>query len=80
MDQWVRKVEEPPMTFDPWKERDTYKNSRKELLQTKWVASTSQHVYDKPPVFDMPLAYDHSMIERKIEKVRTLKIFLKSCL
>jgi hypothetical protein len=31
-------------------------------------------------VYDMPPAYDHSMTERTIEKVSTLKSFLKSCL
>jgi hypothetical protein len=56
------------------KERDTYKKARKELLETEWGASTSQ------PVYDMPPAYDHSMTERPVEKVSTLKSFLKSCL
>jgi hypothetical protein len=37
-------------------------------------------VYDKPFVYDMPPTYDHSITERIIEKVSTLKIFLKSCL
>jgi hypothetical protein len=31
-------------------------------------------------VYDMPPTYDHSMTERTIEKVSTLKSFLKSCL
>jgi hypothetical protein len=46
----------------------------------KWIASNSQLVYDRPHVFDMPPTYDHSMIERTIEEVSTLKSFLKSCL
>jgi hypothetical protein len=32
--QWVRKEVEPPPTFDPQRERDTYKKSRNELLET----------------------------------------------
>jgi hypothetical protein len=35
-------------------------------------------LYDRPPMYDMPPVYDHS--ERKVEKVSTLKSFLKSCL
>ena len=73
-DQWVRKEIESPPKFDPWKERDTYNKERKELLETKFVASTSKLVYDMPPT------YDHSMTERKVEKVTTLKSLLKSCL
>jgi hypothetical protein len=34
-------------------------------------------VYDKPPIYDMPPVYDH--LER-VEKVSTLRSFLKSCL
>jgi hypothetical protein len=37
-------------------------------------------MYDRPPVYDMPPTYDHSMTERPVEKVSTLKSFLKSCL
>jgi hypothetical protein len=59
IDQWVRKVAEPPLKFDPRKERDTYKKERKDLLEIEWVASTSQPMYDRPPVYDMPPSYDH---------------------
>jgi hypothetical protein len=31
-------------------------------------------------MYDMPPAYDHLIIERKVEKESTLKSFLKSCL
>jgi hypothetical protein len=31
-------------------------------------------------MYDMPLEYDHIDIERQVDKVITLKIFLKSCL
>jgi hypothetical protein len=37
-------------------------------------------VYDRPPVFDMPPTYDHLMTKRTVEKVSTLKSFLKSFL
>jgi hypothetical protein len=32
-DQWVRKAAEPPPTFDPRRERDTYKKARKETVR-----------------------------------------------
>jgi hypothetical protein len=35
-------------------------------------------LYDRPPVFDMPLVYDHS--EKQAGKVITLQSFLRSCL
>jgi len=62
------------LTFDPRRERDTYNKVRKELLKIEWVTSTLQ------PMYDMPLAYDHSITKRTIEKVSTLKSFLKSFL
>jgi len=77
---WVRKATKPPPTFDPRKERCTYKQARKELVETEWVASASQPMYDMPPMYYIPPAYDQSMIERIVEKVSTLKSFLKSCL
>jgi len=57
-----------------------YKQGRKELLETKWIASTlnAPLVYDRPPIYDMPPVYDHS--ERKFDKVITLRSFLRSCL
>jgi len=54
--------------------RDTYKQERKELLEIEWKASTM------PPMYEMPLAYDHLIKERLIEKESTLKSFLKSYL
>jgi hypothetical protein len=72
--QWVRKETKPPLTFDPCKERDAYKKSRKDLLETEWGASTSQ------PMYDMPPAYDHSITKRKFGKVSNLKSFLNTFL
>jgi hypothetical protein len=60
-DQWVKKATIHPLTFDPRRERDTNKKARKELLEVEWVASTLQPVCDRPPVYGMPPAYDHSM-------------------
>jgi hypothetical protein len=34
-DQWVKKVAESSLMFDPRKERDTYMKAKKELLDTK---------------------------------------------
>jgi hypothetical protein len=78
--QWVSKEAEPPPKFDLQKERDTYKQARKELLEIEWGASTSQPVYGMPPLYDMPPSYDHSMTGRTVEKVCTMKIFLQSFL
>jgi hypothetical protein len=78
--QWVRKAVEPLPLFDPRKEKETYQQARKELVGAEWIASTSSTppLYDRPSVYDMPPVYDHS--ERKVEKVSTLKDFLRSCL
>jgi hypothetical protein len=34
IEQWVRKGVEPPLLFDPRKERYTHNKSRKQLLET----------------------------------------------
>jgi nitrate reductase beta subunit len=63
-------------TFNPQKEKETYQQARKEILGPDWIASTSK----TPPVYDMSSVYDHTIPERPVEKVNTLKYFLKSCL
>jgi hypothetical protein len=44
------------------------------LIETERGALTSS------PMYEMPLAYDHSITKRPIEKESNLNIFLKSCL
>ena len=50
------------------------------MIGEEWISSTSTMppLYDRSLVYDMPLVYDHS--ERKVEKVSTLKDFLRICL
>ena len=45
-----------------------------------WIASTSSvpSLYDNSNIFDVPLVYDPT--KKKIDKVGTLKIFLRICL
>jgi hypothetical protein len=69
--QWVRKATEYPSIFDPKRERETSKKVRKELLGLEWITSNST------PVYYMPLTYNPSVVEKSIEKVSTLKHFLK---
>jgi hypothetical protein len=76
IEQWIRKAVDPMPTFNPQKEKETYQQARKEILGPDWIASTS----NVPPVYDMPSVYDHTIPERSVEKVNTLKYFLKSCL
>jgi hypothetical protein len=66
--------------FDPRKEKDTYTQARKELMEIEWITltSTTPLVYDRPPIYDMPPVYDHS--ERKVEKLSMMRSFLKSFL
>jgi hypothetical protein len=62
--------------FNPQKEKETYRQAMKEILILEWITSTSK----PPPVYDMPSVYDCTILERSVEKVNTLKDFLKSCL
>jgi len=50
------------------------------VIGEKWIESTSTtpSLYDRPSIYDMPPVFDHS--ERQIEKVSTLKSFLRICL
>ena len=47
------------------------------MIGEEWIAltSTTPPLYDRLPVYDMPLVYDH--LERHAHKVNTLKSFLK---
>jgi hypothetical protein len=76
VEQCIRKAVEPMPTFNPQKENETYQHANKVILGLKWIASTSK----APSVYDMPLVYDHTIQERSVEKVNTLKYFIKSCL
>jgi hypothetical protein len=53
-----------------------YQQTRKEKLGPDWISSTSS----APHVFGMPSVYDCTIPERPLEKVSTLKEFLKICL
>jgi hypothetical protein len=75
VEQWVRKSTGPMPTFDPQQEKETYQRTRKEILGPDWVASTSS----VPPVVDMPLVCDRTIPENPLEKVSTLREFLRSC-
>jgi hypothetical protein len=81
IDKWVRKDENPSPLFDPGKEKETYKQSRKEVIGGEWIALTLNvpPLYVGPLVYDMPLVYDHMHTERKFGKVSSLQFFLKSC-
>jgi hypothetical protein len=76
IEQWVRKSTGPMPTFDPQQEKETYQQTRKEILGPDWIASTSS----APPVVDMPSVYDRTIPERPLQQVSTLKEFLKICL
>jgi hypothetical protein len=64
------------LTFDPQQEKETYQYKRNEILGMHWIESTSFET----PVVDMPLIYDHTTLERPLEKESTLKDFMISCL
>jgi len=57
---WVRKSTEPSLKFDPWKERQTYKKVRKEMIEPEWVALNSNTPCDRPLLYDTAPVYDHS--------------------
>jgi hypothetical protein len=46
--QWVRKATKPLPLFDPRKEKETYKQERKEVIGEEWITSTST----MPPLYD----------------------------
>jgi hypothetical protein len=55
--------------FNLQKEKEAYKQARKEIPGPNWIASTLK----TSPVYDMPLVYDHTIPERPVKKVNTLK-------
>jgi hypothetical protein len=48
----------------------------KEILGVDWIASMSKTL----PLYDMPSFYDHTILERPVEKVNTSKDFINKCL
>ena len=75
---WIQKNTQSQHQFDAKKEKETFKEAKKEFLK-KNEASTSNIVlrYDTP-IFDMPHSLDHTYKGEKIEKVSNLNIFLES--
>jgi hypothetical protein len=76
VEKWIKKLAGSYAMFNPHQEKETYKKEIKEFLGPDWVASTSAMLL----VVDMPLVYDQTILEGPLEKVSTLKEFLKSCL
>jgi hypothetical protein len=62
-------------TFDPQQENETYHRTRKEILGLDWVASTSS----APLVGDTPMVCDRTIEEKTLEKLCTLREFLRCC-
>jgi hypothetical protein len=56
-------------TFDPQQQEDVYQRERKEILGLDWVASTTF----VPPILDRTIP------KKPLEKVGTLREFLRSC-
>jgi hypothetical protein len=64
-----KEITGPMPTFDPQQEKEMYQRERKEILGPDWVASTSS----------VPHVCDHTMPEKPLGKVSTLREFLRSC-
>jgi hypothetical protein len=69
VEQWVKKSTGPMPTFDQKQEKEAYQQTRKEILGPDWIASTSF----SPLVVDMTLMYHHTILERSLQQVSTLK-------
>jgi hypothetical protein len=76
---WIQKNTQPQQQFDAKKEKDIFKEEKKEFLKEN-VASTSNTVsrYDTP-IFDMPQILDHTYKGEQTKKVSNLHNFLESC-
>jgi hypothetical protein len=76
---WIQKNTQPQQQFDAKKEKENFKEAKKEFLKDN-VASTSNIVlrYDTP-IFYMPQSLDYTYKGKKTGKVSNLKSFLESC-
>jgi tRNA(Ser,Leu) C12 N-acetylase TAN1 len=70
----VRKSTGPILTFDPHKQKEMYERRRKEILGPDWVASSSC----APTVGYMSLVSDPTIPQNMLEKLSTLREFLRS--
>jgi hypothetical protein len=59
----------PMPTFYPQKQKETYQQTRNEILGLDWIESTSSVT----SLVGMPLIYDRTTTERPLEKVSPLK-------
>jgi hypothetical protein len=55
--------------FDPQQEKETYQQTRKEILRLDWISLT----LSAPYVVDMPSVYDCTILERSLQQVSILK-------
>jgi len=61
---WVRTNKTPQQNFDARKEKDTLKESRKDILKENIASISGTNTGYDVPMYDMPHLFDHSRKEK----------------
>jgi hypothetical protein len=76
---WIQKNTQPQQQFDAKKEKETFKEEKKEFLKENEASTSNTAQRYDTPIFYMPQSLDHTYKGEKTEKVSNLKNFLESC-
>jgi hypothetical protein len=75
----VKKNIDPPKWFDARKEKETFKEAKKEFIQQNCAStSTMQHTQDVP-TYEIPSTMDHNSEVHPGDHVSNILTFLQSC-
>jgi hypothetical protein len=77
--QWVRKNTTIEYKFDAHKEKEIFKEARKDILKENIMSTSGKKPEDEIPVYGMPSLFDQTNQEQSLEQVSNLRIFLGSC-
>jgi hypothetical protein len=77
--QWVRKNTEHKQKFDAHKEKETFKESKQEILKENIASTSGTKLIDEIPMYNMSPLFNQTNIEKPLEQVSNLRNFLGSC-
>jgi hypothetical protein len=74
--QWVKKNTTPQQNFDVCKEKETFKEARKEILKENIVSTLGTKLGDDVPLYDMPHLFDQTSTDQPSDQVSNLRNFM----
>jgi hypothetical protein len=77
--QSVKKNTETQNQFDAQKEKETFKETRKEFLKHNVLSTSATQHTQNVPTYEIPSSMDHTDEAQPLEQVSNIRNFLQSC-